>query len=79
MGEARRIGTLGVLGLVMALSVWALLTRPMPVKGRLGFLVLLLILVAALTIGADFGGRMVSTTTPAEMLVLNRFRTGSDS
>jgi uncharacterized membrane protein len=50
---------LGVLGLAVVLSVWALLARPMPIKGRAGFLVLLLILVAALTIGADFGGRMV--------------------
>jgi uncharacterized membrane protein len=50
---------LGALSLAVVLSVWALLARPMPVRGRLGFLVLLLILVGALTIGADFGGRMV--------------------
>jgi uncharacterized membrane protein len=50
---------LGVLGGAMALSVWALLARPMPAKGRVFFLVLLFILVATLTIGADFGGRMV--------------------
>lgn len=50
---------LGVLSLAVELSVWALLARPMPVRGRLGFLVLLLMLVGALTLGADFGGRMV--------------------
>ena len=49
----------GVLGLTVLLSVWASALRPMPVKGRVSFLVLLLILIGALTIGADFGGRMV--------------------
>lgn len=50
---------LGVLGLSVVLSVWALATRPMPGKGRLAFLALLAVLVVAITVGADFGGRMV--------------------
>jgi uncharacterized membrane protein len=49
----------GVLGLSVILYVWALTTRPMPGRGRLAFLVLLAALVASLTVGADFGGRMV--------------------
>jgi uncharacterized membrane protein len=50
---------LGALGLAAVLSAWALFARPMPIKGRGFFLALLLILVAVLAIGADFGGRMV--------------------
>ncbi|MGH7915917.1 MAG: DUF2231 domain-containing protein [Candidatus Binataceae bacterium] len=55
---------LSVLGLSVILSVWALAMRPMPGKGRfaiarLAFLALLVVLVAGLTVGADFGGRMV--------------------
>lgn len=50
---------LGVLGLSVVLSVWAWLARPMPLKGSVVFLVLLVILLAGLTVGADFGGRMV--------------------
>ena len=50
---------LGVLALAVVLSIWALAARPMPLKGRLLFLILLLLLVGALTPGADFGGRMV--------------------
>lgn len=50
---------LGVLSLSVLLSVWTLIARPMPVRGRLAFLALLAILVASLTVGADFGGRMV--------------------
>lgn len=38
---------------------WALIQRPFPKKGRLLFLVLLLAMVAVMTIGADFGGRLV--------------------
>jgi hypothetical protein len=33
--------------------------RPLPRRGRAVFLLLLLVLVAALIRGADFGGRMV--------------------
>jgi uncharacterized membrane protein len=50
---------LGVLGLSMVLSVWALIARPMPSRGKLAFMALLVVLIAGLTVGADFGGRMV--------------------
>ena len=33
--------------------------RPMPSRGRFYFLALLVVLIAGLTLGADFGGRMV--------------------
>ena len=54
----RRI-MLAVLALSLILSAWALMARPMPVRGRLYFLALMLVLIAGLTVGADFGGRMV--------------------
>ena len=50
---------LGVLALSVILSVWAWLARPMPLKGGVVFLLLLAVLLAGLTVGADFGGRMV--------------------
>jgi len=50
---------IGVLGLSVILSVWAWLARPMPRRGGVVFLVLLAFLLAVLTVGADFGGRMV--------------------
>jgi hypothetical protein len=50
---------LGVLALAVVLSIWALAARPMPLKVRLFFLILLLLLAGTLMLGADFGGRMV--------------------
>ena len=50
---------LGVLALSVVLSAWALAARPMPSRGRLYFLALLIVLIAGMTVGADFGGRMV--------------------
>ena len=41
------------------LAVWAMLARPFPKKGRLLFLLLLLVMIGVMTVGADFGGRMV--------------------
>ena len=41
------------------LTIWAILARPFPKKGRLLFLFLLLVMIGAMTAGADFGGRMV--------------------
>jgi uncharacterized membrane protein len=46
-------------GLALALALWAGAARPLPVKGRRAFLVLLLLLVALLARGADYGGRLV--------------------
>jgi uncharacterized membrane protein len=50
---------LGVLGLSIVLLVWACLARPLPLKGRFVFLILLGLLVLWVTVGADLGGRMV--------------------
>ena len=40
-------------------TIWAIVARPFPKKGRLLFLFLLLVMIGAMTVGADFGGRMV--------------------
>jgi uncharacterized membrane protein len=50
---------IGVLGLSVILFVWAWLARPLPLKGGIVFLLLFAVLLVALTVGADFGGRMV--------------------
>jgi len=50
---------LGTLGLSIVLSIWALVARPFPKKRRWIFLVLLLVLVGVMTVGADYGARMV--------------------
>jgi uncharacterized membrane protein len=50
---------IGVLVLSVILFIWAWLSRPFPVRGGLIFLLLLGVLLAALTVGADFGGRLV--------------------
>jgi hypothetical protein len=44
----------GVAGLATALTLWALAGRPMSTRGRLAFMLLLLVLVAAMTRGADY-------------------------
>jgi uncharacterized membrane protein len=48
-----------VWALSLALMAWAVLARPIPRRGVLGFLVLLLLMTAMLAKGADFGGWMV--------------------
>ena len=40
-------------------TLWALIQRPFPKKGRVLFLALLLAMVGVMTIGADYGGRLV--------------------
>ncbi len=40
-------------------TVWALIQRPFPKKGRLLFLALLMVMVGVMTLGADYGGRLV--------------------
>jgi uncharacterized membrane protein len=47
------------LGLSIALTAWALLARPFPKKKRLLFLFSLLVLLGIMTVGADYGARMV--------------------
>ena len=49
---------LGSLGLSAVLTAWAAAARPIPSRGRLVFLLLLVVLVAVLTKGSDYGGRM---------------------
>ncbi len=46
-------------GLTTALTVWATLDRPFPVKGRLLFCLLLLTVVVIMALGGDYGARMV--------------------
>jgi len=48
-----------VFALSLALSSWALSARPIPRRGRSGFMLLLCLMTALLVIGADFGGWMV--------------------
>jgi len=50
---------LGTLGLSIVLSIWALIARPFPKKRRWMFLVLLVVLLGVMTVGADYGARMV--------------------
>jgi uncharacterized membrane protein len=50
---------LGVLGLSVVLLVWAWVARPMPLRGGGLFMLLLLILLVGITLGADYGVRLV--------------------
>lgn len=49
----------GALGLSVFLTIWALGARPFPQKGRWIFLLSMFILVAVMSLGADYGARMV--------------------
>jgi uncharacterized membrane protein len=50
---------LRVVGASVVLAGWALLGRPLPRRSRAAFVFLLLVLVAAMVRGADYGGRLV--------------------
>ena len=50
---------LATLGLSIVLTLWALFARPFPRKGRPFFLLLLVVLLVIMTLGADYGARMV--------------------
>ena len=50
---------LTTVGLAVALAAWALAARPLPARGRLVFLMLLVVLLSVMSRGADYGGRMV--------------------
>ncbi len=50
---------LTTLGLSLVLSIWALIKKPFPRKGRPFFILLFLVLLGIMSIGADFGARMV--------------------
>jgi uncharacterized membrane protein len=45
--------------LSLGLTVWALLARPFPKKGRLIFMLFFLVLLVVMSFGADYGARMV--------------------
>mgnify|MGYP001608727579 CR=1 FL=1 len=46
-------------GFCAVLTLWAVLDRPFPRRGRGFFMMLLFIMLGVMTLGADFGGRMV--------------------
>jgi uncharacterized membrane protein len=46
-------------GLSVGLTLWALIARPFPKKGRSFFLLLFLALLVVMTFGADYGARLV--------------------
>jgi uncharacterized membrane protein len=50
---------LATLGLSVFLSIWALISRPFPRKGRVFFILLFLIMLGVMSVGADYGARMV--------------------
>jgi len=50
---------LSTLGLSIVIALWALIARPFPKKGRPLFALLFLVLLAIMTLGADYGARMV--------------------
>lgn len=50
---------LATLALSIVLTVWSCWARPFPQKGRPFFLLLLFVLLAVMTKGADYGARMV--------------------
>jgi uncharacterized membrane protein len=50
---------LATTGLSIALTIWAVISRPFPKKGRIIFLLLFLVVVGVMSLGADYGARMV--------------------
>jgi len=50
---------LTTLGVSIGLTIWAVIAKPFPKKKRFLFLFLLLVLLGVLTVGADYGARMV--------------------
>lgn len=46
-------------GLSVGMAAWAFIARPFPKKGRIFFLLLFLVLVGIMSLGADYGARMV--------------------
>jgi uncharacterized membrane protein len=50
---------IAVLILSAFLALWAMAARPMPARGRVVFLTTLVVVVALIAKGADYGGRMV--------------------
>ena len=57
--QPHKTAMLATLAICTILTIWAVVARPFPKKGRLLFLFLLLVMIGVMTAGADFGGRMV--------------------
>ncbi len=50
---------LSTLGLSILLAIWAAISRPFPKKGRPVFLLIFFVLLVIMSLGADYGARMV--------------------
>jgi len=50
---------LTVFALSVTAATWGVVARPLPHKGRVGFLVLLLVVLSGIAKGADYCGQMV--------------------
>lgn len=50
---------LTTLGLSIFLSGWAIMARPFPKKGRWAFMLVFLGMLIVMSLGADYGARMV--------------------
>ena len=57
--KPHKTAMLATLAICTMLTIWAIVARPFPKKGRLLFLFMLLVMIGVMTAGADFGGRMV--------------------
>ncbi len=57
--EAHEKLMLTTLGLSVVIALWAFIARPFPKKRRSLFALLFLVLLGIMTLGADYGGRMV--------------------
>jgi uncharacterized membrane protein len=50
---------IATLAVSAALSLWALADRPFPGRGRAGFILIFVLMLALMSFGADYGARMV--------------------
>jgi len=57
--ETHETFMLVTLGLSIVLAIWASIARPFPKKSRLLFLLIFLVLLGIMSVGADYGARMV--------------------
>jgi uncharacterized membrane protein len=57
--DPHKLWMLSTLGSSAVLTIWALVRRPFPTRGRGVFVLLLLVVLAVMAHGADYGGRLV--------------------